>query len=212
MRRLVWFVGATILVASGDLGCRREEARRPAERPSASPALPAPAPAPPAAPAAKPPPVTERAFVEVRPTARGKASGTLTFALGDKGVHLTGTLVGLTPGLHGFHVHEKGDCSAPDAKSAGEHFNPGNRPHGGPDTPADRRHAGDLGNIEADKKGKAHVDMTIDRGLLETGERGILGRALVVHAERDDLTSQPSGAAGDRVGCGVIVRAEPGKM
>lgn len=100
------------------------------------------------------------------------------------------------------HVHEFGDCTASDTKSAGEHFAPEGDPHGGPRAPA--HHAGDLGNLEADATGKAHLDLTVD-----APERGmLLGRAVIVHQKEDDLESQPSGNAGARIACGVIGTAK----
>lgn len=111
------------------------------------------------------------------------------------------SLTGLTPGPHGVHLHEAGDCSAPDATSAGAHWNPTGRSHGGPGTP--EHHAGDFGNVIAGDDGKATAivetaDFTID------GENSAVGRAVVVHASADDMTSQPSGNSGGRIGCGVV--------
>lgn len=111
----------------------------------------------------------------------------------------------LEPGPHGFHVHETGDCSAPDASSAGGHFNPTGDPHGAPD--AERRHVGDLGNVVADADGTVRTS-GVDRHLTLRGRHSILDRAVIVHAQRDDLRSQPTGDAGGRLGCGVI-RAFP---
>lgn len=114
-------------------------------------------------------------------------------------------LHGLDPGTHGFHVHEKGDCSAPDASSAGGHFNPTGAPHGAPD--ATRRHVGDLGNVVADRNGVVRTRGE-DAHLTLRGPHSILDRAVVVHTGPDDLRSQPTGDAGGRLGCGVI-RALP---
>ena len=108
---------------------------------------------------------------------------------------------GLTPGDHGFHVHEFGDCSAPDGTSAGAHFNPTKKPHGAPDNA--ERHVGDLGNITADESGKAHYDR-IDTVIELNGENTIVGRSVIVHAKADDFVSQPAGNAGSRIACGVI--------
>ena len=154
-----------------------------------------------------PAPVTE-AIAVLHPTSKGKAQGVIRFSQKGDGVEITGEITGLTPGKHGFHVHEYGDCSAPDASSAGGHFNPTNMPHGAPDDP--RHHVGDLGNIEANEAGKATVRMTA-KGMRLTGPNGIIGHALIVHAKADDLKSQPSGDAGDRVACAVIGIANPQK-
>ena len=126
--------------------------------------------------------------------------------MGD-GVHFTGTISGLGPGAtHAIHVHQRGDCSAPDATSAGDHFNPTAQPHGRPDNGA--HHEGDMPNLVADAGGTARVDMHV-RGLaLGTGAAGdIAGRAVIVHAKADDYTSQPSGNAGGRIACGVVATA-----
>jgi Cu-Zn family superoxide dismutase len=145
------------------------------------------------------------AVAQLKPTRGSKISGTVTFTQVANGVRVVADLTGLKPGPHGFHLHEKGDCSSPDAKSAGGHFNPGKMPHGGP-TDA-RRHAGDLGNIDADSSGKAHLDR-VDDMLAFSGPDSILGRAVIVHEGRDDLKSQPSGDAGARGACGVVEAAK----
>jgi len=103
-------------------------------------------------------------------------------------------------------VHEFGDCGAPDAISAGGHFNPTNKQHGGADSL--ERHVGDMGNIEADASGEAKLNYLDHRMSLGNDRRSIIGRAVIVHAKPDDLESQPSGDSGDRVACGVIGRAK----
>ena len=115
-------------------------------------------------------------------------------------------VTGLTPGTHGFHVHEFGDCSAADFTSAGGHFNPMAQPHGAPQAAA--RHVGDLGNIEAGADGVATLDWT-DTQLAFEGMHGIVGRAVIVHAKADDLKTQPTGDAGGRLACAVIGVAKP---
>lgn len=141
---------------------------------------------------------------DLQPTAGNTVSGWVSFEpMGDH-VHVTAEVKGLTPGKHGFHVHEKGDCSSGDGKSAGGHFNPTGAPHGGPD--AEQRHVGDLGNLEADDTGVARYDR-MDMVLRLSGEHSILGRAIIVHAGGDDFTTQPTGAAGARIACGVIAKA-----
>ena len=119
------------------------------------------------------------------------------------GVVIDVDVKGLTPGWHGMHIHEKGDCSAVDASSAGGHFNPTAAPHGRMETTP--HHAGDMDNIVADGEGVAHVNMHVSGVTLGGGlPTDIAGRALVVHAKADDYHSQPSGDAGSRVACGVI--------
>lgn len=131
-------------------------------------------------------------------------SGRLVLVPRGMGVHLTGEIGGLQPGSsHGFHIHEKGDCSAADASSAGGHFNPAAQPHGRAGHGA--HHAGDADNLVADGHGVARVDMHLDGVTLgDGGPADIAGRAVVVHAEPDDYRSQPAGNAGARVACGVI--------
>ncbi len=141
------------------------------------------------------------------PTKGNEANGTLIFEDGAGGVSLSGTISGLTPGKHGFHIHETGDCSADDASSAGGHFNPHGHAHGAPDSEIGQRHSGDLGNIIADAQGNAQIDLT-DSLLRLDGTDSIVGRAVIVHGNADDLSSQPSGAAGPRVACGIINSAE----
>lgn len=127
--------------------------------------------------------------------------GIITFVQTEKGVKVVAHLEGLAPGKHGFHVHEFGDCSAPDFMSAGGHFNPTHASHGGPTH--EMRHSGDLGNLVADDKGVATLEW-LDPMMKLTGPDSIIGRAVIVHTNEDDLKSQPTGNAGGREGCGVI--------
>jgi Cu-Zn family superoxide dismutase len=150
------------------------------------------------------PAASKKLRCELQPTQGSSVSGWISFEPMADHVHVKASVKGLSPGKHGFHVHEKGDCSSGDGKSAGGHFNPANAPHAGPD--AERRHAGDLGNLEADQSGVASYDR-MDLVLQLSGEDSILGRAVIVHAGEDDLTTQPTGAAGARLACGVIVEA-----
>ena len=142
-----------------------------------------------------------KASAVLSPTANSKVTGTITFTKSADGVKVVGDINGLTPGKHGFHIHEFGDCSAPDATSAGSHFNPSKHQHGAPD--ATDRHDGDMGNIEADASGKAHVDYT-DKVMKLSGAESIIGHAVIVHEKADDLKTQPTGDAGGRLACGVI--------
>jgi Cu-Zn family superoxide dismutase len=146
-------------------------------------------------------PAAMRAVAVIHPTEGNTVSGVVTFAQTATGVHIEAHLSGLTPGSHGFHIHEFGDCSAPDGTSAGGHFNPDGAPHAGPTDAA--RHVGDMGNIEAGADGTATLAMD-DNMMSFDGPHGIIGRGIIVHANADDLTSQPSGNAGPRVACGVI--------
>ena len=143
---------------------------------------------------------TSQASAMVNPTEGNDAQGTVEFTQEDGGVRVLANLTGLSEGDHGFHIHEKGDCSAADGTSAGGHFNPEGTAHGAPD--AAERHVGDLGNITADAAGKA-VYNRVDTRVELDGANSVIGLAVIVHALPDDF-SQPTGAAGARVGCGVI--------
>ncbi len=138
----------------------------------------------------------------------GRAKGTIEFhQMGEK-VHITGEISGLTPNAkHAIHIHEKGDLSAPDLSSAGGHYNPEKHPHGGPTT-SEAIHAGDLGNLQTDDKGVAKMDLTVDNISLGGSKNNVIGKPVIIHAKEDDLKSQPSGAAGDRIGGGVIEMAK----
>ncbi|PZR71137.1 MAG: superoxide dismutase [Chthoniobacterales bacterium] len=133
-----------------------------------------------------------------------KVTGMVTFTKSGDDVQVVADITGLTPGKHGFHIHDKGDCSAPDAASAGAHFNPTQQHHGGPMTA--EHHGGDLGNLEADASGKAHLDW---KGKLSlSGANSIIGKSVLVHEKEDDLKTDPSGNSGARQACGVIEAAK----
>jgi Cu-Zn family superoxide dismutase len=136
------------------------------------------------------------------PVAESGVAGVVHFRATDSGVEVSAEIDGLNPGqMHGFHIHEFGDCTAADATSAGGHYNPGGDPHALP--PAMPRHAGDLGNVQADESGHASFQITVDNITLAGPDNPIVGRGLIVHAGTDD-GSQPTGAAGARIACGVI--------
>ncbi|GAB4233042.1 MAG: hypothetical protein Tsb0021_11860 [Chlamydiales bacterium] len=143
--------------------------------------------------------LSARAVVE--PAKGSNISGIVTFTEVDNGVLVVADIKGLKPGKHGFHVHEHGDCSSPDFTSAGGHFNPTNKKHGGPDSA--ERHVGDLGNIEAKQDGTAHYER-VDQVIELSGPNSIVGKSILIHADEDDLVSQPTGNAGARIGCGII--------
>lgn len=108
----------------------------------------------------------------------------------------------LSKGDHGFHIHEKGDCTAADASSAGEHFNPTGDFHGGPKS--GHRHMGDLGNLNVDAEGNAEIRIPSAKPKEPSSWEEIIGKAIVIHASADDLKTGPSGNSGARVACGVI--------
>ena len=126
-------------------------------------------------------------------------SGNVVFTERGGNLRIDGQLAGLTPGEHGFHIHEIGDCSAPDASSAKGHYNPTSKPHGPLDSA--NHHGGDLPNLTANAQGEARLADEI-KGLTL---KEIIGRSVVVHADPDDYKSQPAGNSGKRVACGVIV-------
>ncbi len=143
--------------------------------------------------------------------ARGgsQVRGEINFTQVGSRVHIEGQVTGLAPGAKGMHIHEKGDCSTVGATRAGGHFDPReptnwSTRHGGPHTA--ERHAGDLGNIVFDQYGKAVVDLMVGGITVDQGPLGIIGRALVVHFQADDLKTDPTGDAGARAACGVIER------
>lgn len=146
-------------------------------------------------------PEFQKAIAVLYPTKGNEVFGTVTFTKEDDMIKIVADVSGLSEGLHGFHIHEYGDCSAPDGASAGGHFAPHGNKHGAPSD--EERHVGDLGNLDADADGNAHLEWE-DSVINFTGENSIIGRAVIVHAGEDDLTSQPTGAAGPRVACGVI--------
>ena len=155
-----------------------------------------------------PPPATstaQEARANLASASGSLVSGSVTLMPMADGVHLTGTVGGFAANSqHGIHVHEKGDCSAADASSAGGHFNPAGAPHGRASREAPH-HAGDMDNIVADGQGVARVNIHLHGvSLGGGGANDIAGKALVVHAAPDDYASQPSGNSGARVACGVI--------
>jgi Cu-Zn family superoxide dismutase len=147
-----------------------------------------------------------KAIAVLHPLKDSNVEGTVTFAKSGNEVKIVADVTGLTPGKHGFHIHQYGDCSSSDGSSAGGHFNPTSNPHASHD--AAQRHEGDMGNLEADASGKAHLELT-DNMMTMSGEKSIIGRGIIVHEKEDDLKSQPVGNAGGRVACGVIGIAKP---
>lgn len=150
------------------------------------------------------------AIVTLQPAAGATAGGTLNFAIAAGGVRMTGGLTGLDAnGTHAVHIHENGDCSAPDFESAGEHFDPDGQPHG--DRAGDGpHHAGDMPNQVADAAGNVRVDQLLTGLRIDSGDaHDIVGKAVVVHAKADDYTTQPSGDSGGRIACGVIELENP---
>ena len=145
--------------------------------------------------------MVKRAVAVVTPTKGNSVHGVVTFEAAEKGVRVVANLSGLKPGTHGFHVHEFGDISSDDGSSAGGHFNPTGMHHSMPMSA--NRHAGDMGNIDADEQGNAHLDY-IDPVMKLNGPNSIIGHAVIIHEKEDDFKTQPTGNAGARIGNGVI--------
>jgi Cu-Zn family superoxide dismutase len=168
----------------------------PAEGAAAAPELTPPSEAPAAPEAGK----TVQVAFQARSGSKLAGSGTLTET--STGVQVALALENVPPGEHGAHVHEKGDCSAPDGSSAGGHFNPAAHPHALP--ASDPRHLGDLGNISIGADGKGVLDIVAAGANLKPGDpSSFLGKAIIVHEKKDD-GGQPVGNAGGRIGCAEI--------
>ena len=147
----------------------------------------------------------QTASAGLAPTAGNTASGSVSFAQKGEKVTVNAKLSGLAPGGHGFHIHEKGDCSAPDAMSAGGHFNPTGKPHGSPDAPD--HHAGDMPMLQADASGNATLTADLIEITIGSGAGDIVGKSVIVHKDADDYKTQPTGNSGARVACGVIKKS-----
>lgn len=208
--RIALLVLATIGLS---LACGKQAAEPPPAAPE-----PAPAAAEPAAPSPEPAPAAEAAptpeakpaeakaprtlEVELQAKSGSKLKGKATLTEVEGGVKVTMVVEGISPGEHGSHVHEKGDCSAPDGASAGGHYNPHGHAHGLP--AVEKRHLGDLGNIVIGKDGKGTHEITVPGANLTPGDpNSFTGRAIIIHEKKDD-GGQPVGNAGGRIGCGVI--------
>ena len=150
-------------------------------------------------------PLQREAIADIRPTAASGSdvAGEAVFVQDGDDIMLIVDIRNASPGLHGVHIHETGDCSAADGTSAGGHWNPTDEDHGR--WGGDSFHLGDLGNIPVGMDGTGYIERTTDLWDLGTGsDLDVVGKAIIVHAGEDDFVSQPSGAAGGRIGCGVI--------
>jgi len=142
------------------------------------------------------------ATATLSPTSGNTANGTVTFTqLRDGSVEVSVRLTGVPPGIHGFHVHDKGDCGD-NGNAAGGHFNPMSSPHGAPSDAS--HHAGDFGNVEADASGNVTETRTLHGITVAPGTTSVVGHAVILHANPDDLKTQPTGNAGGRIACGVV--------
>ena len=145
------------------------------------------------------------AVARLMPKSGSATMGTVSFSPhGTDAVRVTVDISGLKPNAeHGFHVHERGDCSAPDAMSAGGHFNPLARKHGGA---MSEHHAGDIPNLKTDAQGRVRGSFEVSGISVEGGPLSIIGKSVVVHRDPDDYRSQPAGDSGPRIACGVVQR------
>ena len=142
------------------------------------------------------------AVATLNPTSGSTASGTVTFSeKSDGSVDVVVSLEGVPPGVHGFHVHQNGDCGD-NGNAAGGHFNPHAAAHGSPSTPP--HHAGDFGNVSADASGKVRERFNTRSVTVQSGASSAVGHAVILHAGPDDLMTQPTGNAGGRIACGVV--------
>lgn len=197
-------VALVVAIASLATGCGRNDDAPP---PTSTESVPAPAGDSPAVATATEPAsaagssatgeTTAHAVVQLSPTRGNTANGGLK-------ISAAGMVQGLKPDSEfGFHFHEKGDCSAPDATSAGEHFNPSGQQHGNPQRQP--HHAGDMLNVKSDAQGVAEVSVDNPDVSLHTGQTNdVVDKALLLHAKPDDYQTQPAGNSGDRIACGVV--------
>jgi Cu-Zn family superoxide dismutase len=194
--RTAQLCGCLLLVAAALAGCRKDDETlvQESEQMTAAPT-----------PEAAPTVTTNVAGAQL--AGPGGATAVVTFTEEAGGVHVVARVQGAKPGPHGFHVHAGASCDAPDFTTAGDHFNPSNSPHGSPTSP--QHHAGDFGNVEVGADGTGNVDLvTAGLSLGTGGPDDVLGKAVILHENPDDLTSQPSGNAGARIACGVVQRAQ----
>ncbi|MDH7447117.1 superoxide dismutase family protein [Aquimarina sp. 2201CG14-23] len=145
--------------------------------------------------------------ISLAPKSESEVSGTVTFTEEDGVVTMVANINGLSEGEHAIHIHEKADCSSPDGKSTGGHWNPTMEPHGKWAAP-EGYHKGDIGNFNTDADGKGSITFATNDWCIGCGDdkKDIVGKAIIVHQGVDDYTSQPSGAAGSRVSCGGIIQ------
>ena len=147
----------------------------------------------------------QSALARLEPTKGNATAGTVTFTQkGDK-VAVEAKVSGLTPGGHGFHIHETGDCSSGDGMSAGGHFNPTGKMHGNPSAPD--HHIGDMPMLVADASGNASLSIELGPMTVGSGATDVVGKAVIVHKDPDDYMTQPTGNSGARVACGVIAKS-----
>lgn len=155
------------------------------------------------------PPATEAKTltIDLAPKSDSNVEGTVTFTQTGDEVYMEANMTGLTEGTHAIHIHQTADCSSPDGKSAGGHWNPTAQPHGKWGD-AGGYHKGDIGNFEVGSDGIGTISMSTTEWCMGCGDdtKDVMGKAIIVHRGSDDFTSQPSGAAGARVSCAGIIK------
>ena len=149
---------------------------------------------------------SKKVSIQLEPKSGSKVQGKAVFTEKDGVVYLEAKLTGLTPGVHAIHIHEKSDCSAADAASAGGHWNPTFKKHG--KWGEAEYHKGDIGNFTSNTDGEATVLFKTDEWCIGCGDvtKDILGKGLIVHDKPDDFVTQPTGNAGARVACSAIIQ------
>jgi Cu-Zn family superoxide dismutase len=149
-----------------------------------------------------------KANATIMAKSNSNVTGMVTFTQTKDTIFMTATLSGLSPGSHAIHIHAIGDCSADDGSSAGGHWNPTNVDHGKWGTAP--FHIGDIGNIVADSNGNGTISRETDLWCINCDDetKDIIGKAIIIHQGIDDFSSQPSGAAGSRIGCGKVMAQE----
>jgi len=194
MERVVAFMSLAVLI--GASGCKHAPATTDVPPQAEEPMARAESAAPPVA------PLSAAGNIEAR--SGSSLAGEVTFTEEAGVTRIVVTVRNAPPGMHAVHVHEIGDCSSPDGKSAGPHFNPDGHQHGAPTD--QQRHAGDLGNMEVAEDGTGTLEMVSKDLTVADGPRSVVGRSIIVHDKADDFVTQPTGAAGGRIGCGEIAR------
>ena len=151
-------------------------------------------------------PIIKELNITLNPKSDSNVSGTVIFTEENGTVKMVATMTGLEPGVHAIHIHEKSDCSSPDGKSTGGHWNPTSSPHGKWGA-AEGYHKGDIGNFTADESGNGSIEFSTNEWCIGCGDdtKDLIGKGVIVHAGTDDFTTQPTGDAGGRVSCAGII-------
>jgi len=149
---------------------------------------------------------TKKLLLNFEPKSNSTVSGTATFVEKNSKVTFEAKISGLKPGIHAIHIHEKSDCSAADGSSAGGHWNPTFKKHG--KWAEGEYHKGDIGNFTADENGNGTITLTTDQWCIGCDDptKDVTGKSLIVHKDKDDFVSQPTGNSGARIACSAIIK------